>query len=59
MTPRREDHRLEPDLAQFMAEAMGVKLTLKPIAFPNLVSALELRQVDLVLSGMTITAGAT
>jgi|MudIll2142460700_1097286.scaffolds.fasta_scaffold204402_1 polar amino acid transport system substrate-binding protein len=46
---------LEPDLARFMAEAMGVKLTLKPIAFPNLMSALEQRQVDMVLSGMTIT----
>lgn len=46
---------LEPDLARLMAEAMGVKLTVKSIAFPNLLPALELGQVDLVLSGMTIT----
>ena len=46
---------LEPDLARLMAETMGVKLTVKSIAFPNLLSALELGQVDMVLSGMTIT----
>jgi len=46
---------LEPDLARLMAEAMGVKLTVKSIAFPNLLSALDLGQVDMVLSGMTIT----
>jgi polar amino acid transport system substrate-binding protein len=46
---------LEPDLARSMAEAMGVKLTVKPTVFPNLLSALELGQVDMVLSGMTIT----
>ena len=46
---------LELDLARAMAEAMGVKLTVKPIVFPNLLSALELGQVDMVLSGMTIT----
>jgi polar amino acid transport system substrate-binding protein len=46
---------LEPDLARYMAEAMGVKLTVKPIAFPNLLSAMEAGQVDMILSGMTIT----
>ncbi len=46
---------LEPDLARMMAEEMGVKLTLKPIAFPDLLSALDAGQVDMVLSGMTIT----
>jgi polar amino acid transport system substrate-binding protein len=46
---------LEPDLARIMAEEMGVKLTVKPIVFPNLLSALDLGQVDMVLSGMTIT----
>jgi polar amino acid transport system substrate-binding protein len=35
---------------------MGVKLTVKPIAFPNLLLALELGQVDMVLSDVTITA---
>jgi polar amino acid transport system substrate-binding protein len=34
---------------------MGVKLTVKPITFPNLLSALEVGQVDMILSGMTIT----
>ncbi len=35
---------LEPELAKYLASAMGVKLTVKPIAFPNLLSALELGQ---------------
>lgn len=47
---------LEPELAKYLASAMGVKLTVKPIAFPNLLSALELGQVDMVLSDMTMTA---
>jgi polar amino acid transport system substrate-binding protein len=47
---------MEVDLAQALAGAMGVKLTLKPIAFPNLLSALENGQVDMVLSDVTITA---
>jgi len=46
---------LEPDLARLMAETMGVKLTVKSITFPNLLPALEIGQVDMILSGMTIT----
>jgi polar amino acid transport system substrate-binding protein len=47
---------MEVDLARALAAAMGVKLTVKPIAFPNLLLALELGQVDMVLSDVTITA---
>ena len=47
--------RIEPDLARLLAGTMNVKLTLKPIAFPDLLMALEAGQVDLVLSGMTMT----
>ncbi len=46
---------LEADLARFVAAGLGVKLTLKPIQFSNLISALESGQVDMILSGMTIT----
>jgi polar amino acid transport system substrate-binding protein len=46
---------IEPDLAAAIAGALNVKLTLKPIAFPNLLAALEAGEVDLVLSSMTIT----
>ncbi|MFI5338975.1 MAG: transporter substrate-binding domain-containing protein [Candidatus Methylomirabilales bacterium] len=46
---------MEIDLARMMAEGMDVKLTLKPINFNDLIPALEAGQVDLVMSGMTIT----
>jgi polar amino acid transport system substrate-binding protein len=45
---------LEVDLARLFANAMEVKLTLKPIRFNDLLPALEAGQVDMVLSGMTI-----
>ena len=45
---------LEMDLARYFAEGMGVKLTLKPMHFNDLLPALEAGQVDMVLSGMTI-----
>ena len=48
---------MEIDLAQFIADAMNVKLTLKTIHFNDLLSALERGQVDMVLSSMTITPG--
>ncbi len=47
---------LEVDLARALADAMGVGLTLQPIAFKDLLPALEAGKVDMVLSGMTITA---
>ena len=46
---------LEVDLARSMANAMGVKLKLKPMQFSELVSSLENGKVDMILSGMTIT----
>lgn len=47
---------LEIDLAKALAEAMEVELRLQPIAFKDLLPALEAGKVDMVLSGMTITA---
>ena len=48
---------LEMDLAQFFANGMEVKLTLKPMRFNDLLPALEAGQVDMVLSSMTMTPG--
>jgi len=47
---------MEIDLANLIAGAMNVKLTLKTIPFNGLLPALEAGQVDMVLSSMTITA---
>ena len=46
---------LEVDLARAMAEAMNVKLRLATIPFAGLLPALEAGQVDMILSGMTMT----
>jgi polar amino acid transport system substrate-binding protein len=46
---------MEMDIATLMATSIGVKLTVKPISFNNLLPALEAGQVDLILSGMTMT----
>jgi len=46
---------MEVDLATMMANGIGVKLTLKPMPFNDLLPALEAGQVDLILSGMTMT----
>jgi polar amino acid transport system substrate-binding protein len=48
---------MEIDLANFIAAAMNVKLTLKTIHFNDLLPALEGGQVDMILSSMTITPG--
>jgi polar amino acid transport system substrate-binding protein len=48
---------MEIDLANLIAGAMNVKLTLKTIHFNDLLSALEGGQVDMILSSMTITPG--
>ena len=48
---------IEVDLAKMIAGAMDVKLTLKPVHFNDLLSALERGEVDMVLSSMTITPG--
>ena len=46
---------MEIDLARMLADGLGVKLTLKPIVFNDLIPALEAGQIDLVMSGMTVT----
>ena len=48
---------MEMDLARLFASGMDVKLTLKPMNFNDLLPALEAGQVDMVLSGMTMTPG--
>ena len=46
---------MEMDLARLFADAMGVKLTLRRMQFNELLPALEKGQVDMVLSGVTMT----
>lgn len=46
---------LEPDLAKMIAGAMGVKVRFVTKPFPELLPALQTGEVDMVLSGMTIT----
>lgn len=46
----------EVDLAGMLASALGVKLKLVPMSFDKLLDALDAGKVDIVLSGMTITA---
>jgi len=43
------------DLADIMAQALGVKLVTKKILFSDLLGALESGKVDVVISNMTIT----
>lgn len=45
----------EIDMARMMAEALGAELKVKTMAFHELLPALELKKVDIVISGMTIT----
>ncbi len=46
---------MEIDLARLITGALEVKLTLKQMPFNDLLPALQAGQVDMVLSGMTIT----
>jgi len=46
---------LEPDLARLMAKAMNVNVKFVKKPFPELLPALQTGEVDMVLSGMTIT----
>jgi polar amino acid transport system substrate-binding protein len=46
---------LEIDIARLLASALDVKLTVKTMHFNELLPALQAGQVDMVLSGMTIT----
>jgi len=50
---------LEVDLANAMAAAMGVKLTMIPKPFPELLAALNNGEVDMVMSNMSITPQRT
>jgi polar amino acid transport system substrate-binding protein len=47
---------LDADLSRYLADAMEVKLRLVPMAFEELLAALEAGKVDTVISGMTMTA---
>ena len=48
----------EVDLANFVADALGVEVEFVTKAFPDLLGALKDGEVDIVMSGMTITGGA-
>jgi polar amino acid transport system substrate-binding protein len=48
---------LEPDLAGKIAKAMNVKVKFVTKPFPELLPALQTGEVDMILSGMTITPG--
>ena len=47
---------MEMDLAKAMADSMGVKLRVEAMQFHELLPALEAGRIDMILSGMTITA---
>ncbi|MBI5583409.1 MAG: transporter substrate-binding domain-containing protein [Deltaproteobacteria bacterium] len=47
---------LEPDLARAMAGAMGVRLKIELLDFFELFPALESGRLDMIISGMTMTA---
>lgn len=46
---------LDVDLAQLLANSMGVELEIKEMAFAKLLPALEDGDIDMVMSGMTAT----
>lgn len=47
---------IEPDLAGYIADAMGVRLRLVTMRFDELLPVLMQGKIDMVMSGMTITA---
>jgi polar amino acid transport system substrate-binding protein len=47
---------MDVDLSKAMADAMGVKLKFAQMPFAELLPALEAGKVDMILSGMTVTA---
>jgi len=49
----------EVDIANILADAIGVKLTLVKLPFNELLPALADRKIDIVMSAMTITAART
>ena len=54
-TKKGEIIGLDVDISRAMADAMGVKVKFVSMPFPKLLPALEAAQVDMILSGMTIT----
>ena len=46
---------LDIDMARFMAQAMGVKLSIRTLPFADLLPALQRGEVDVVISNLTIT----
>lgn len=46
----------EVDIAQKLADKMGVKLVTVPMNFAELLGALKAGEIDLIMSGMTMTA---
>jgi polar amino acid transport system substrate-binding protein len=46
---------IEVDIARYIASGMGVKLKIETMPFAELLTALEFGQVDMILSGMTMT----
>jgi polar amino acid transport system substrate-binding protein len=55
LTKKGELIGLDVDIAKTMADALGVKIKFVSMPFANLLPALEANQVNMVLSGMTIT----
>jgi polar amino acid transport system substrate-binding protein len=47
---------MEADLARYLADSMGVQLNLQAMPFKDLIPAVESGKLDMVLSGVTITA---
>jgi polar amino acid transport system substrate-binding protein len=47
---------LDADLSRYLADAMEINLRLEPMAFKDLLPSLEAGKVDVVISGMTMTA---
>ena len=47
---------LDIDLANYIADSMDVKLRIEKMLFKDLLPALEAGKVDMIISGMTITA---
>lgn len=55
VTKKGEIIGLDADISRAMAEAMGVQIRFVSMPFARLLPALEAGQIDMILSGMTIT----
>ena len=47
---------LEADMARELADALGMKLRLVPMYWPNLIPELRAGRIDIIMAGMSITA---